>query len=164
LGFRGTTLDSLIDFVRANKRWFSGHRPETDASLDAAEITLGLKIPTCIRSILRDYGYWHATGIESLQESIKNTVAARKHVDLPHQFLVLYDHQDGGVVLIATDIDNPVVGPPVYDLGWEDLPEGLLIEPRYKSYLDYVKSVLDFERDFIDESDIDYDPTKYHSG
>lgn len=156
-------MESLNDFVRTNERWFVGHLPETDTSLDAAENELGLKIPTCIRWILRDYGYWHATGIESLEASVKNTISGRKYVDLPNQYLVLYDHQDGGVVVVDSDADDRSVGPPVFHLGWEDVPEGLDTEPEFPSYLAYVKDVLEDRQGFIDESDIDYDPTRYRS-
>ncbi|MEQ8211116.1 MAG: SMI1/KNR4 family protein [Lacipirellulaceae bacterium] len=138
-----------------------GHLPETNASLDAAERELGLKLPTCVRWLLRDYGYWHATGIESLEDSVKNTIAGRKHVSLPQQYLVLYDHQDGGVVVV--DSDDWRVGPPVFHLGWEDVEEGLHTEPEFASYLAYVKYVLESQRGFISESDIDYDPARYRS-
>lgn len=154
-------MEALSDFVKANERWFAGNLPETDASLDAAQNKLELEIPTCIRWILREYGYWHATGIESLDESVKNTIAGRGHVNLPHRYLVLYDHQDGGVVLVDSDADDRSVGPPVYHVRWEDIPDRLDAEPDFSSYLEYVKDVLEDQRDFIDESDIDHDPTRY---
>jgi hypothetical protein len=112
---------------------------------------------------LREFGYWHATGIGSLDESVKTTLAAREDAGLPDRYLVLYDHQDAGVVLIDTELDVDEVGPPVYYLGWEDIPERIAEGTSFQSFLAYVRDVLANERDLIDEGDIDYDPSRYRT-
>ena len=157
------SMNELQQFVDANDRWFRGHLPESDASLDSAEAQLGLSLPPDIRWVLRDFGYWHATGISSLDETIENTIAAREHVKLPHRYIVLYDHQDGGVILLDTE-PNPRTGQfNVYDSGWESIPDELELEIVYDSYLCYVKEVLARQQDFIAPEDIDYDPTRYRN-
>jgi hypothetical protein len=110
---------------------------------------------------LREFGYWHATGIASLDESVKNTLAARERAGLPDRYLVLYDHQDAGVVLIDTELDVVEVGPPVYHLGWEEIPERIAEGASFPNFLAYVRDVLANERDLIDEENIDYDPSRF---
>ena len=44
-------------------------------------------------------------GASSLQEAVTNTLAAREHWNLPDRFVMLYDHQDGGVILLDTCTD-----------------------------------------------------------
>ena len=154
-------MEPFRHFVEDNIRWFRGHAPESDESLSAAERVLDLQIPDDIRWLLREYGYWHATGISSLDESIENTIAARTHLGLPKHFLVLYDHQDGGVILIDT-IPDPATGENrVYNAGWEFVPDQLSQDIVYDSYLEYVRQVLVSRRDFINEENIDYDPKLY---
>lgn len=150
-------------FVEANARWFRGHLPESESSLDAAEQSLGVAIPQQIRWLLRDFGYWHATGISSLGEMISSTHTAREHLKLPARFLVLEDNQDGGVILLDT-IADPTTGQcKVYDSGWESVPDRIESEILYSSYFDYVRVVLERSRDFIADGDVDYDPTRYRS-
>ena len=151
----------LRPFVDANNRWFRGRHAESDARLDSAEAQLGVSLPHDIRWLLREYGYWHATGISSLDETIEKTVAAREHMKLPHRYIVLYDHQDGGVVLLDTKPDQSSGKCKVYDSGWESVPDDIEQEIVYDSYLDYVKEVLVEQQDFIAPEDIDYDPTRY---
>ena len=87
-------MSAFRQFVEDNVRWFRGHLPETDQLLNAAEKTLGIQLPDDIRWLLRDYGYWHATGITSLEETVAETQAARDHLHLPEQFIVLYNLHD----------------------------------------------------------------------
>jgi hypothetical protein len=156
-------MDALRQFIDANIRWFRGHLPESDASLDSAEAQLGVSLPPDIRWVLRDFGYWHATGISSLDETIGNTIAAREHLKLPHRYIVLYDHQDGGVILLDTKPNQATGQYKVYDSGWESVPDNLEHEIVYDSYLDYVKKVLARRQDFIAPEEIDYDPTRYRT-
>ena len=148
-------MNKLREFVNANEKWFRGRLPETDASLDKVEEELSIKIPTEIRWLLKEYGYWHGTGISNIEESIIDTKEARKHVGLPAKFLVLYDHQDGGVVLLDT-IANPITGEfQVYDTAWESIPDNLENEIIYSNYVEYVKRVIEVESEVIDEGDIE---------
>ncbi len=156
-------MNTFRQFVEANARWFRGHLPESDATLDAAEESLGVSLPQDVRWLLRDYGYWHATGISSLDETVSNTQAAREHLNLPARFVVLYDHQDGGAILLDTIADSKTGQNKVYNSGWESVPDEIENEIVYDCYLDYVRDVLDRERDFIAAEDVDYDPGRYRS-
>lgn len=156
-------MDALREFVEANARWFRGHWRETDATLDAAEESLGISLPQDVRWLLRDYGYWHATGISALDDSVTVTQAARVHLDLPTRFIVLVDHQDGGVILLDTVPDRLTGQNRVYNAAWESVPNQIEAEIVYQSYLEYLQVVLDYERDFIADEDIDCDPTAYGS-
>ncbi len=156
-------MDTFRQFVEANARWFRGHLPESDATLDDAEETLGVSLPQDVRWLLRDYGYWHATGISSLDETVSNTLAAREHLNLPARFVVLYDYQDGGVILLDTVADSETGQNKVYNSGWESVPDQIEDETVYDSYLDYVRELLVRQREFIAAEDVDYDPARYHS-
>ena len=139
-------MNAFRQFVAENERWFRGHLPETDESLNAAERALGVRLPDDIRWVLRDYGYWHATGISSLDETITDTRAAREHVQLPERFIVLYNHQDGGVILLDTIGDPETQANRVYNVAWESIPDEMTDEIVYDSYLDYVRDVMERER------------------
>jgi hypothetical protein len=156
-------MNAFRQFVEANSRWFRGHLPESDTSLDAAEKSLGVALPQDIRWLLRDFGYWHATGISSLDETVSDTKAARNHLNLPTRYIVLYDHQDGGVILLDTVADSTSGENKVYNSGWESVPDGIENEIVYGSFLDYVRDVLDRQRGFVAAEDVDYDPTRYHN-
>jgi len=148
-------------FVEENFRWFRGRCNESTASLDAAERTLGVSIPGDIRWLLSEHGYWHATGISSLDEIVTDTLAARQHLSLPNRFLVLYNHQDGGVILLDTIADNEGNNE-VYNEDWSAVPDRIGEDIQYTSYLEYVKDVLENERAFIAEKDVAYDPSSDH--
>jgi hypothetical protein len=46
-------------------------------------------------------------GVSSLQEAVTNILAARERWNLPDRFVVLYDHQDGGILLdTCTDLQT----------------------------------------------------------
>ncbi len=151
----------LRQFVQDNVRWFRGHAPETEKSLDDAERILGVQLPADIRWLLSTHGYWHATGISSLDETITKTEAAREHLNLPERFVVLYDHQDGGAIILDTDAESQTDENKVYNVAWGSVPDHIHDEIVYDSYVDYVRDVLEQKRDFIAAEDIDYDPTRY---
>lgn len=156
-------MNPFRQFVEANARWFRGHLPESDATLDAAEETLGILLPQDVRWLLCEYGYWHGTGISSLKEIVSNTQAARVHLNLPVRFVVLYDHHDGGVILLDTTVHSESGRNKLYNSGWESVPDEIENEIVYDSYLDYVQEVLEREREFIAAEDIDYDSSRYRS-
>ena len=156
-------MSALRQFVEANSRWFRGHLPESDATLDAAEKSLGVSFPEDVRWMLRDFGYWHATGISSIDETVADTLAARQHLNLPERFVVLYDHQDGGAILLDTVPDPETGHNKVYNVAWESVPNLLEQEIVHPSYLAYVQEVLERQQDFIAEDDIDYDSSRYHT-
>ncbi len=156
-------MNAFRQFVEDNIRWFRGHLPDSDHALDAAEQSLAIRLPDDIRWLLREYGYWHATGISSIDETIADTQAARDHLNLPEQFIVLYNHHDGGVILLDTIADPQTGNNKVYNVGWEFVPDQIAEDIVYDSYLDYVRDLLDCQRDSIAEDHIDYDPTSYRN-
>ncbi len=142
---------------------FSRNLPESDASLDSAEAQLGVSLPPDIRWVLRDFGYWHATGISSLDETIEKHHRCSRARESSSSLYRAIRHQDGGVILLDTE-PNPRTGQfNVYDSGWDSIPDELEREIVYDSYLDYVKEVLARQQDFISPEDIDYDPARYRN-
>jgi len=77
---------------------------------------------------------------------------------LPRQFILLYDHQDGGVILLDTITDHDTGENKIYDVAWESVPDDLTKGVVHENYLAYVKEVLCREKDFIEEDYIDFDP------
>jgi hypothetical protein len=45
----------------------------------------------------------------------------------------------------------------VYNVGWDAVPHHLEGDIQYKSYLDYVRAVLEVERGFLAEENVDCD-------
>ncbi len=64
-------------------------------------------------------------GVSLLQEAVTNTLAAREHWSLPDRFVVLDDHQDGGVILRDTCTDLQTGQNKVYNSAWEFVPDGI---------------------------------------
>lgn len=152
-------MESLRQFVEQNRRWFAGRGHETDESLNAAEKALGISLPGEIRWLLKEYGYWHATGISSLEESVADTRAARESLGLPHRFVVLDNYQDGGGILIDTESADGADDHLVYNVGWESIPNDTICDELvFPSYLEYVRDQLQLQQDFIDPEFVDYDP------
>ena len=145
-------MNPFQEYVQDNIRWFRGPGQETDESLRIAEDKLGIRLPADVRWLLRTYGYWHATGISSLDETVKDTLDAREHLGLPARYVVLYNHHDGGVALLDTEPDYQV-----FEVGWELVPDHLHEDIVYPSYLEYVCQCLENARQHIDEDSIDYD-------
>ena len=146
-------MGSFQNFVKENEIWFRGRLPETDETLMNVESKLGVKLPEDIKWLLKDYGYWHGTGISNIEESIDDTLMAREHVNLPNNFVVLYDHQDGGVILLDT---NKLSGKyRVISAGWESIPDQIENEIIFSDFEEYTKSVIETEREIIAECDIE---------
>lgn len=59
-------MSKFQEFVKVNEKWFRGRSPETDATLDVVEKELSILIPVDIRWLLKEYGYWHGTGISNI--------------------------------------------------------------------------------------------------
>jgi hypothetical protein len=76
-------MNAFREFVQHNLRWFAGRGHESPASLDEAESRSGITVPDDLRWLLTERGYWHATGISSLEETISDTIAAREYLGLP---------------------------------------------------------------------------------
>lgn len=148
-------MSKFQEFVKKNEVWFRGRFPETDASLDRVESELGLKIPSDIRWLLKEYGYWHGTGISNIEESIEETRLARAHVQLPDKYIVLYDHHDGGVILLDTETDEITGNNRVIDSAWESIPDNLEQETIYTDLIEYAKNVIAVQAEILDEEDVE---------
>ena len=62
-------MSKFQNFVRENEVWFRGRLPETDDTLLRVENELGVMLPDDIKWLLKEYGYWHGTGISNIEES-----------------------------------------------------------------------------------------------
>ena len=82
-------MSTFREFVEENLIWFSGRLPETEESLAQAERALGLRIPDDLRWLLVTHGYSYATGIDSLEGTVHDTLEGRSKVNLPSRFVVL---------------------------------------------------------------------------
>ena len=158
-------FDAFRQFVESNIDWFRGRLPETDATLAAYESDLGWRFPASIKWLLSTHGYWHATGIPNLCESVTLTLELRQSIALPSNFVLLADRGDGGVVVLDSSL--PTVGDEftIHDVDAASL-HGLDSRPftpdiTYDSFGRYVESVLETERSIIDAPDVAYDPVAY---
>jgi hypothetical protein len=79
---------------------------------------------------------------------------AREHVSLPNNFVVLYDHHDGGVILLDTIKKSGKYR--VISAGWEFVPDEIENEIIYSDFEEYTKSVIEAEQEIIGECDIEY--------
>lgn len=160
------TFEQFQAFVAANSDWFRGRLPETDASLARIEQTLGVALPPSLKWLLTKYGYWHATGVSNLDDTVKDTLLARQALGLPSTFVVLENHQDGGVVLIDTSEVTSSGEHPLYWMPTEDLgdPPRLEGNTRFESFGHYVQDRLDSVQDVIDPQYVRYDPADFPEG
>lgn len=113
------TLNAFRRFVADNNVWFAGRFPETPSSISTAEESLGVRLPAEVAWLLTTHRYWHATGICSLTDTVTDTLTARDSLELPHNLVVLYDHHDGGVVLLDTTTWADIHVHSIYITGWE---------------------------------------------
>jgi len=160
------TTDEFRTFVKSHEDWFRGRLPETELSLAEAERSLGVVLPESLRWLLKDYGYWHGTGVSNLEDTVKDTLAARETLGLPMNFVVLENHDDGGLILIDTNDQSSPGEPALYWVGYEDLgaiPQ-LAGNHRYGSYGDYVADLLPSVQTIIPAEDIRCDPRNYPEG
>lgn len=158
-------FDAFRRFVESNIDWFRGRLPETDASLASYESDLECRFPSSIKWLLSTHGYWHATGIPNLGESVALTLELRQSIALPNHFVVLADNGDGGVIVL--DSSRPTVGDEftIHDVDAAAL-HGLDSQPFtpdivYDSFGRYVESVLESQRSIIDPPDVAYDPDEF---
>lgn len=155
-------MSAYRDYVAANERWFRGRSPESPEKLRRGELALGVTIPEDLKWVLSTYGYWHATGVCSLEDTIEKTILARQHLKLPRNWIVLYDHDEGGVFILDTKPDPTTGEHCVAGLAWESIPDDIYSDEVFPSLLHYAIHLIDVEGAFLDEDDIDYDPSRYH--
>lgn len=143
-------MSPLETFVSKNLRWFYGRGQEAAETISKAEQQLGVNLPSELKWILCEHGYWYATGISSLEEAIVDTLSAREHLDMPSKLIVLYNHQDGGGIIMDTEGSNTI-----YNIEWVSFPHAIESAIVYSSYLEYVTEVLADAEDIIDSEDVD---------
>jgi hypothetical protein len=160
------TFHQFQEFVATNIDWFHGRLPETDSSLHQVEDSLGVQLPGSLKWLLKEQGYWHGTGVSNLNDAVKDTLDARRHLALPNRFVILENLQDGGVILIDTGEVASSGESPLYWVGMEDLgnPPRLEGNTRYDSFGDYVKGRLPSVQDFIEDRYARYDPAHFPEG
>ena len=146
-------MSKFQNFVRENEVWFRGRLPETDDTLLRVENELGVMLPDDIKWLLKEYGYWHGTGISNIEESVDDTLSARQHLNLLHKYVVLYDHHDGGVILIDTEKCNGKNR--VINSGWESVPDELEKEIIHSDFEAYTRIVIETEKQFLDSDEIE---------
>jgi hypothetical protein len=160
------TFHQFQDFVAGNIDWFRGRMPETDSSLKHAELSLGVELPSSVKWLLKEHGYWHGTGVSNLEDAVKDTLDARHHLALPGRFVVLDNFQDGGIILIDTGEETSSGEFAMYWVGMQDLgkPPRLEGNTRYDSFGDYVKDQLLSKQDCIEPRFVRYDPAEFPEG
>lgn len=90
---------------------------------------------------MTEYGYSDYSGVSNLYESIQLTKDARVHLELPHNYLVLYDYGDGGLILLDTLSEKMRV----INTAYESIPDKLDSEIMYESYQDYILDLIDMD-------------------
>ncbi|QDT10232.1 SMI1/KNR4 family protein [Planctomycetes bacterium K23_9] len=158
-------FDAFRQFVESNIDWFRGRLPETESTLARYEADLGCRLPASIKWLLSTHGYWHATGIPNLNESVALTLELRQSITLPNHFVILADHSDGGVVVL--DSSSPTLDGEftIHDVDATAL-HGLDSQPLapdifYNSFGRYAESVLESQRSIIAPPDVTYDPLAF---
>jgi hypothetical protein len=97
---RDLTLSEFQSFVAARPQNFAGVHPHTDAEFARFESQLGHALPDALRWLLGVHGYSQGSGVDNLAEAVDQTTACRSSISLPHNWLLLNDWGDSGVVLL----------------------------------------------------------------
>ena len=141
--YESDKMSKFQTFVKDIESWFLSDVRETEQSLAHVEASLKLPVPCDIKWLLMEYGYGEAIGIENKGETIEKTIQAREFVELPDQYLVLYDHHDGGVILLVTLADDHSGDQRIIDSAWQSIPEYMEQEIIYPSFFSFVKSLIE---------------------
>ena len=165
LGGLSVNLEYFKQFVAENIDWFRGRLPESADSLARYEAHLGRCFPQSIKWLLTTHGYWHGTGIANLEEAVQLTLDCRDSIELPHRYVVLNDHGDGGVIVLDTDAETSAGEMRIHNVEAEELHgldgRDIPLDIVYESFGEYVADVLKTERYLIDPADVKYDPVTY---
>lgn len=94
------TLAEFQSFVAAHPEKFAGVHPHSTADFGDFERRLGLPLPDSLRWLLGTHGYSECSGVDNLTEAVEQTLACRASISLPHNWLVLNDWSDCGIVLL----------------------------------------------------------------
>ncbi|HLL88460.1 MAG TPA: SMI1/KNR4 family protein [Tepidisphaeraceae bacterium] len=94
------TLSEFQSFVASHLDQFTGVHPHPTADLDDFERRLGRRLPDSLRWLLGTHGYSQCSGADDLAQTVEQTIACRGSITLPHNWLVVNDWGDAGVVLL----------------------------------------------------------------
>ncbi len=165
------TFEEFQQFVLEHEPYFRGRLPETVDTLAAAEEELGRALPRALKWLLAGYGYWHATGVDCLAESVEATLEARETVRLPDDFVLLNDYGEAGTVTLNYQQLNDEGEPQVY---WWMETGDLLEQCRgkdrtdseelvlYPSFAEFVVQTFTANTFDIPADDVAYNPAEDH--
>ena len=128
----------FIEFLKTKQSLLKSDILEDSNTIDILEKELNVNLQEEFKYFMTEYGYSHYCGVSNLSESIQLTKDARKHLNLPHNFVVLYDHGDGGLILLDTLSEKLRV----INTGYESIPDKLDSEIIYESYQDYILNLI----------------------
>ena len=124
----------FIEFLKQNEKILRSNILEDLFVLDTLEKELSVSLHKDFRYFMTTYGYSDYCGVSNLYESIQLTKDTRIHLKLPHKYVVLYDHGDGGLILLDTISEKMRV----VNTGYESIPDQLDAEIIYESYQEYI--------------------------
>jgi hypothetical protein len=94
------TLAEFQSFVASHPEKFAGVRRHPAADFDDFERRLGHPLPESVRWLLGTHGYSECSGIDHLTHAVERTLECRSSISLPHNWLLLNDWGDAGIVLL----------------------------------------------------------------
>lgn len=95
-------MTTLADLVQRYPSMLVGELKVSMAAIEAVEQALGVTLPADLKWLLNTCGYASATAVPNLDWVRLDTLRFRSAADLAHQFVVLEDMHDSGVVLLDT--------------------------------------------------------------
>lgn len=103
-------MTTLTDLVQSHPSMLVGEPKVSMAAIEAVEKALGVRLPADLKWLLSTCGYADATAVPNLDLLRVDTLRFRSAAGLAHQFVVLEDMHDSGVVLLdTTSSDGAVV-------------------------------------------------------
>jgi hypothetical protein len=93
-------LSDFQSFVASHLAKFAGVHPHAGADFVEFEQKLGHPLPESLRWLLGTHGYSECSGVDNLSVSVDQTIACRNSIRLPHNWLLLNDWGDAGIVLL----------------------------------------------------------------
>jgi hypothetical protein len=94
------TLDDVKEAAATQPEVFRGVNPETPETLAIAEEQLGVTLPSTLKWLLIVHEYSDVCGIDSLDQTVADTLRCRQSMNLPLWYVVLNDWNDAGVVFL----------------------------------------------------------------
>jgi hypothetical protein len=94
------TLAEFQSSVALHSEKFAGVHAHSAAEFDDFERRLGHLLPKSLRWLLGTQGYSECSGVDNLAEAVDRTIACRRSIALPHNWLLVNDWGDAGIVLL----------------------------------------------------------------